>query len=117
MTMAPNRSEVWWIDFDPSVGAEIEKLRPAVVVSVRSVGRLPLRIVVPITDWKSHYVGFPWMTYLAPTAANGFTKECGADAFQVKSVGRPRFKTHLGNLTPREMEDIAAAIALCVGYV
>ncbi len=57
------------------------------------------------------------MTYLSPTAGNGFTKECAADAFQVKSVGQPRFKTHLGTLTPREMEDIAAAIALCVGYV
>ncbi len=40
---APRRGEVWMVDFDPAVGAEIRKLRPAVVISVDAVGRLPLR--------------------------------------------------------------------------
>jgi mRNA interferase MazF len=39
---APQRGEVWLIDFDPAVGAEIRKLRPAVVLSVDAIGRLPL---------------------------------------------------------------------------
>jgi mRNA interferase MazF len=51
----PSRGEVWDICFDPSVGAEIQKTRPAVVVNIASVGRLPLRMVVPITDWKDVY--------------------------------------------------------------
>lgn len=50
---APRRGEVWMVDFDPAVGAEIRKLRPAVVISVDAVGRLPLRLVAPGTDWKS----------------------------------------------------------------
>jgi mRNA interferase MazF len=52
---APNRGEIWMIDFDPAVGAEIQKVRPAVVISVDTVGRLPLRLVVPVTDWKPRY--------------------------------------------------------------
>ena len=48
----PLRGEVWKVNFSPSVGAEIQKVRPAVVLSLDVVGRLPLRIVVPITDWK-----------------------------------------------------------------
>ncbi len=57
--VSPRRGEVWMVRFDPSVGAEIQKLRPAVVVNVPEVGRLPLRIVVPITDWKSTYAALP----------------------------------------------------------
>jgi mRNA interferase MazF len=45
--------------FDPSVGAEIQKTRPAVVMNVSTMGRLPLRIVVPLTDWKPAHAGLP----------------------------------------------------------
>ena len=51
----PARGDIWLIDFDPAVGAEIRKLRSALVISVNAIGRLPLRLVVPITDWKSQY--------------------------------------------------------------
>jgi mRNA-degrading endonuclease toxin of MazEF toxin-antitoxin module len=51
----PMRGELWWVNFDPSVGSEQQKTRPAVVASVPSVGKLPLRIVVPVTDWKPQY--------------------------------------------------------------
>jgi len=61
---APNRGEIWWIRFDPTQGAEIGKTRPATVVSVPSVGRLPLRIVVPITEWNPRWVTVPWLVFL-----------------------------------------------------
>lgn len=48
----PLRGEVWTVRFDPAEGAEIQKIRPAVVLGMDSIGRLPLKIVVPITDWK-----------------------------------------------------------------
>src|SRR5579864_3093026 len=51
---APKRGEIWLNDFDPAVGAEIQKIRPAVVISMDNIGRLPLRMVVPVTDWKSY---------------------------------------------------------------
>ena len=111
----PRRGEVWQVDFDPSVGAEMRKLRTAVVISVDAVGRLPLRIVVPITGWRQEYSDYPWFVHLPPTAANGLTKESGADAFQVKSVSEGRFKKRLGSLPDDLLDEIAAAIALCVG--
>jgi len=113
----PSRGEIWWVDFAPKVGAEIEKTRPAVVVNVASVGRLPLRIVVPITNWKEHYNRKPWLVYLAPTARNGLGKESTADCFQVKSVALERFKSKIGSLTTKELDEIAAGIAICVGVV
>src|SRR5262245_11171167 len=92
----PKRGEVWLVDFDPSVGAEIQKLRPAVVINVDSVGRLPLRMVVPITDWKPAYANFPWFVELPASAGNGLSKDSGADAFQTKSVSEQRFVRPLG---------------------
>ena len=55
----PQRGEIWTVRFDPSVGAEIRKSRPAVVCSVDSIGRLPLRVVVPLTDWQPSFERLP----------------------------------------------------------
>lgn len=111
----PRRGEIWLVDFDPSVGAEIRKVRPAVVISMDAVGRLPLRMVVPITDWKPHYANFPWFVELPAIPSNGLMKDSGADAFQAKSVSGNRFAKLLGQVTAAQLDDIASAIALCVG--
>jgi mRNA interferase MazF len=111
----PFRGEVWRIRFDPAEGDEIKKIRTAVVISENAVGRLRLKIVVPITEWKPRYANYPWFVHLAPTPANGLTKDSGADAFQVKSVSETRFLDRLGELTPAELDEIANAIAVCVG--
>lgn len=110
----PQRGEIWLVRFDPSEGAEIRKIRPAVVASI-DIGRLPLQIVVPITDWKLDYAKLSWFIFLRGTADNGLSKDSGADAFQVKSVSETRFLRKIGIVTDAQMDDIASAIALCVG--
>ncbi len=87
----PRRGEVWLIRFDPAEDDEIKKVRTAVVISEDAIGRLRLKIVVPITEWKSRYASFPWFVHLPITPTNGLAKESGADAFQVKSVSETRF--------------------------
>ena len=111
----PVRGEVWQVRFDPAEGDEIKKVRTAVVISENAVGRLRLKIVVPITEWKPRYASYPWFVQLAPTPTNGLAKDSGADAFQVKSVSETRFLDRLGELTPGQLDDIANAIATCVG--
>jgi len=110
------RGEVWDVEFKPAAGAEIQKNRPAVVMNVPEVGRLPLCIVVPVTEWKPVFAQFSWFVLLAPTPENGLAKGSGADAFQVKSVSEHRLVRKLGQVTAEQAEQIAAAIALCVGY-
>ena len=112
----PQRGEIWDVNFGPSVGGEIKKTRPALVLNIHSVGRLLLRIVIPITEWKPAYRQFPWMVALVQTQANGLGKISAADAFQVKSVSLERFQNRRGVLPPAKVEEIAAAVALCVGY-
>jgi mRNA interferase MazF len=112
---APRRGEIWLVDFDPAVGAEIQKVRPAVVISMDTIGRLPLRMVVPVTDWKAHYANYPWFVELPTSSTNGLAKDSGADAFQTKSVAHSRFVRLVGQVTVAQLDDIATAIALCVG--
>ena len=111
----PKRGEIWLVDFDPSVGAEIRKVRPAVVLNMDGIGRLPLRVVVPITDWKPTYQGYAWFVSIPATATNGLQKDSGADAFQVKSISQHRFVQQLGVVSNTELDAIAAAVALVVG--
>ena len=112
---APSRSEIWLVRFDPGVGAEIRKLRPALVVSRIGVGRLPLRIVVPITDWKPTFASFPWFVEIPANPDTGLVKLSAADTFQVKSVSIDRFRNRIGAVAAQQIDAVASAIALCVG--
>jgi mRNA interferase MazF len=112
---APTRGEIWWIRFDPCQGAEIGKARPAAVVSVPSVGKLPLRIVVPITEWSPKWATVPWLVLLKKTNRNGLEKDSAADCFQVKSLSMKRFGSRMGLLTADELDQVCAGVALCVG--
>lgn len=111
-----SRGEVWLVNLDPAIGQEIKKTRPAVVVSSNSIGKLPLKIIVPITDWKPQYANYPWMVYLEPGKQNGLSKKSGADTYQVRSVDQARLVKKLGIIPEPTMEEIAAGIAICIEY-
>jgi mRNA interferase MazF len=85
------------------------------VVNVPEYGRLPLRIVVPLTDWKPEYSVLPWFVPVFSSPLNSLAKDSGADAFQVKSVACGRFLMRLGRLTDAELDSIIAAVILCIG--
>ena len=90
------QGEIWLINLDPTVGAEITKTRPAIIVSDNSLGKLPLKVIVPITDWKERYEIAPWMVKIEPDNVNGLTKVSSADCFQVRSVSEERFVRKIG---------------------
>jgi mRNA interferase MazF len=113
-TLTPKRGEVWLVNFAPAVGAEIRKVRPSVVLTASGVGRLPLEIVVPLTDWKPNHANWSWFVAIPATPTNGLSKDSGADTFQVKSLSRDRFVRRLGTVSPRQVDDIATAVANCV---
>jgi mRNA-degrading endonuclease toxin of MazEF toxin-antitoxin module len=72
-------------------------------------------MVVPITDWKPQFAGFPWFVLIPADSGNGLSKDSGADAFQTKSVSLTRFVRPLGTVSPVQLDAVASAVALCVG--
>ena len=105
------RREIWLINLDPTTGAEIRKIRPAVIVNDDELGLLPLKIIAPITDWKEHYQNAPWMVRLEPDKQNGLEKVSSVDTFQVRSVSEERFLRRLGKVSDSSMEKIVKALA------
>ena len=97
---------------DPTVGAEIKKTRPAVIVNDDAIGILPLKVIVPVTEWKDRYAVAPWLVRLEPDAENGLDKPSAADAFQVRSVAQERFVRRLGRLSDTAMQEITKALAV-----
>lgn len=105
------QGEIWLINLDPTVGAEIKKIRPAIIVSDDSLGKLPLRIIVPITDWKERYEIAPWMIKLEPNSKNGLIKDSTADCFQIRSLSQERFIKKLGVISFEIMDEIKIGLS------
>lgn len=112
----PKRGEVWLVNFDPTTGAEIKKTRPAVVISSDAVGKLPLKLIAPITDWKPYFGSNIWHVRIDPDDSNGLSKASAVDALQLRGVDTQRFIHKLGHLAETTMEEITIAIAAVIEY-
>lgn len=105
------RSEIWLINLNPTIGAETQKTRPAIIVNDDDLGLLPLRVIVPLTDWKERYAAALWMVKIEPDGNNNLTKTSAADCFQVRSVSQNRFVRKIGDAASVEMLKIETALA------
>lgn len=104
------QSEIWLIDLDPTKGAEIQKKRPAVIVNDNALGKLPLKVIVPITDWKDRYEIAPWMVKIKPNKKNGLSKDSSIDCFQVRSLSQDRLIKKLGEVDSNTFAEIQESL-------
>ncbi len=104
------RGEIWLVNLDPTIGSEIKKTRPAVIISSDLVGILPLKIIVPFTDWKDRYETAAWMVRIDPDGNNGLSKSSASDGLQVRSVSEQRLVKRVGTLTPMQIAQIVQAV-------
>jgi mRNA interferase MazF len=91
MSIEAKQGEVWMVRFYPQVGSEISKLGPAIIISHDTIGRLPLKTIVPVADWKPSYEHYPWMIPITPSSTNGLSKASAIDCFQIKNFSDDRF--------------------------
>lgn len=106
------QGEVWLINLDPTLGAEMKKTRPAIIINSNSLGRLPLKIVVPLTDWKDRYAIAPWMVKIQPDAKNQLTKNSSAECFQIRSISDQRLIKQIGEIDELALSRIREAVRL-----
>lgn len=114
--MNVKRGEIWLVNLDPTLGTEIQKTRPVVVVNSNSIGVLPIRLVAPITEWKDYFLGNIWHVKLEPNSTNGLTKPSAIDTLQLRGIDTLRFIRKLGEVSPQMMKAIIVAIAAVIQY-
>lgn len=109
----PRRGEIWLVSLDPTLGDEMQKTRPAVVLSSDEVtAGLELKVIVPITGWKEDFENYAWFVRLTPNKTNGLSKVSGANGLQIRSLSMGRFNKRLGKASPEELADVLASVAI-----
>ena len=103
------RGEVWWVNFDPSLGGEVQKTRPAVIVSNDASNRTLNRIqVVPITSQTDRV--YPCE---AIVTLNGDRRKAMAD--QMATVSKLRISSRVGVLSEADLRLVDGAIRVQLG--
>lgn len=105
------RGEIWLTNLEPTIGAEMQKTRPVVIVNNDDAGNLPLRIVVPITDWKDRYEKISWMIKIAPDGISNLTKISAIDTFQIRCVSEQRFIKQIGRVPDVMLNELTTTLA------
>lgn len=103
------RGEVWWVEFDPSIGSEIKKIRPAVIVSNDAANRNLARVVVvPLTSKTGK-------TYPGEAVVKIAGQTSKAMADQINAAEKAKLKTQLGSLLKDDLLAVEDAIKVHLG--
>ena len=106
------RGQIWLYSADPTVGDEIGKTRPAVIVSSNEMGTLRLKVIAPITVWNDVFDSVVWMVKVEPNSNNGLSKRSAIDTFQVRSVSQQRLIKQIGSLSDETMAEVSEALGI-----
>ena len=103
------RGEVWWVNFEPSLGGEMRKQRPAVIVSNDMANKYLNRVqVVPLTS-KTGKV------YPSEALVMVDNRKSKAMADQLTTVSKQRLSNKSGNLTQEDMRKVEHAVKVQLG--
>ena len=103
------RGEVWWVEFDPAVGSEVRKTRPAVIVSNDAANRNLARvIVVPLTSNTTHLYPGEALVSVAGTQSKAMSD-------QIMAADKTRLTSQLGSLSKADVLAVEEAIRVQLG--
>ncbi len=112
----PKRGEIWLVQLDPTRGQEMQKTRPAVVISSEIFETIPMRIIIPVTRWQSKFQERPFMVFIQRSEENGLDQNSAGNLLQVRSVSVDRFVNRLGHVSKIVLQELLAGLIICVDY-
>lgn len=103
------RGDVYWVDFEPTRGGEITKIRPAVIVSNDTAAQMQNRVqVVPLTSRVNRVYRWEALVHLGDVPHK-------AIADQIRTVSKERMHDRIGSLSRIDMRAVERAIRVQLG--
>jgi mRNA interferase MazF len=107
----PRRGELYWVDLDPTIGSEIAKTRPCLIVSNDVGNQFSGRVTVaPLTSSGLHRI-YPFEVGV-PAGTGGIAQDSKVTLDTIRSVDKRRLGRRIGALSPNLMRDVNRAIRL-----
>jgi mRNA interferase MazF len=112
-TNSIKQGDICLIDFNPTIGDEVKKIRPAVIINGDFATGLDLKIVAPITTWKKEFSKIWWLFKLKPTPVNNLDKDSAVNCYQLRYISDIRIIKKIGIVTS-DLENIIATSQNCI---
>jgi mRNA interferase MazF len=109
----PRRGEVWLVNFDPTVGSEIQKTRPALIIQ-NDVGNRASSITIVAAITSTQKRPYPFQVLL-PTGEGGIEHDSVVTLNHIRSIDRQRLIRRFGAVSPRVMKQVDQAILVSLG--
>ena len=106
MTNKILQGEIWLVDFEPKIGSEIAKLRPAVVINSDYGKNYDIKVLLPITTYQDKVKDIPFFYKLENYEELGLDNVSAVNCFQIKSFSSERFKRRLGKIDEQTLFEI-----------
>ena len=109
MAIHPKRGEVFWVSFDPSVGGEVQKTRPAIIVSNDAANAVLNRLIVLPLSSKTDRL-YPGEVLIQ---INSQISKAMSD--QLTTISKIRLQKRITQITGEEMSRVEQAVLLQLG--
>mgnify|MGYP006303029617 CR=1 FL=1 len=107
------QGDICLVDFNPTLGDEMQKIRPAVIINGNFAVGLDLRIAAPVTTWKPDFDKIWWLVKLNPDIENGLDAVSVVNCYQLRCVSLKRIIKKIG-IAGDDLENIVAASQNCI---
>ncbi len=106
------KGEIYWVNLDPTIGDEIKKRRPVIILNAGHHKYLKFAIVVPVTAWNPQWKKNPFFVSLEPNLTNGLQKKSAVDCLQIRALSHKRLMEKIGDISINKIHLIKKSIAL-----
>jgi mRNA interferase MazF len=115
---SPKQGEIWYVNLEPTVGVEIKKARPVVVISADALNspHWKMRIVVPCSAWQERFEDKFFKVRIPANEQTGLKKDSAAIVLQVRSISLDRFQDRLGQVPADVLQELLAGLVLGIDY-